>query len=208
MSITVRKLAQEIIRLESGGDQSNDSQLSEGYVMTMVRQASNKFLKNMILENYAEDDRSTLPLMVVRYTVDVAGTNPNKYITLPDFYIHLPFNKGLRGVALVEDPTNEGIPRHNPGVSRNLPCADLGPGEFSYYAEGYKIYFDDNFEYGKVLLKLVVASPDSIAADDSLPIYPEHQADLIVMVRQMIANRPIQDKILDNNADIGVKIPR
>jgi len=208
MSITVRKLAQEIKRIESGGDPSIDSQLSEGYVMTMVRQASNRFLKNMILENLANDDRSTLPLMVVRYTVDVEGTSPNKYITLPDFYIHLPFNKGVRGVALVEDPTNEGIPRHNPGVSRNLPCADLGPDEFSYYAEGYKIYFDDNFDYGKVLLKLVVASPDSIAADDSLPIYPEHQADIILMVRQMIANSPIQDKILDNNADIGIKTNR
>ncbi len=208
MSITIRKLAQEVIRLESGGDRSIDSQLSEGYVMQMVRQASNRFLKNMVLENLAEDDRSTLPLMVVRYEVNVAGTNPNKYITLPDFYIHLPFNKGLRGVALVEDPTNEGIPRHNPGVSRNLPCADLDPGQFSYYTEGLKVYFDDNFEYGKVLLKLVVASPDSIAADDSLPIYPEHQSDLILMVRQMIANQPIQDKVLDNNADIGVKTNR
>jgi len=40
MSITIRKIAQEVIRLESGGDRSMDSQLSEGYVMTMVRQAS------------------------------------------------------------------------------------------------------------------------------------------------------------------------
>ena len=208
MSITIRKLSQEILRLESGGDISIDSQLSEGYVMLLVRQASNKFLKNMVLENYADDDRSTLPLMVVRYTVDVEGTDPNKYITLPDFYIHLPFNKGLRGIALVEDPTNEGIPRHNPGVSRNLPCADLDPGQFSYYSEGLKVYFDDNFEYGKVLLKLVVASPDNIAADDSLPIYAEHQADIILMVRQMISNQPIQDKILDANADIGVKTNR
>lgn len=198
MSVTIRKIAQEIIRLESGGSPSNDSELNEGYVMTMVRQASNKFLKNMVLENYADDDRSTLPLMVVRYEVDVAGTNPNKYITLPDFYIHLPFNKGLRGIALVEDPTNEGIPRHNAAVSRNLPCADLDPNQFSYYSEGLKVYFDDNFEYGKVLLKLVVASPDSIAADDSLPVYAEHQADLILMVRQMISNRPPQDKVLDN----------
>jgi len=58
-----------------------------------------------------------------------------------------------------------------------------------------------------VLVDLVVASPDSIEPDDVLPIYPEHQADLIVMVRQMIANRPLQDKILDSNADLGVKIP-
>jgi hypothetical protein len=208
MSITLRKISQEVIRLESGGDRSNDSQLSEGYIIQMVRQASNKFLKNMMLENLADDDRSTLPLMVARYEVAVAGTSPNKYSVLPDFYIHLPFNKGLRGVALVQDPTNEFIPRHNPGVSRSLPCADLEPGQFSYYTEGLKVFFDGDFEYSKVLLKLVVASPDNIAADDPLPIYPEHQADLILMVRQMISNSPVQDKILDGNADIGVKTNR
>ncbi len=205
--ITIRQIAQEVIRLESGGSPSNDSELNEGYVMLMVRQASNRFLKNMILENYADDDRSTIPLMVVRYEVAVAGTIPNKYITLPDFYIHLPFNKGIRGVAPVKDPTNEFIPRHNPAVSRNLPCADLDPGQYSYYTEGLKIYFDGDFDLGKVLLKLVVASPDSIEADDPLPIYAEHQADLIMMVRQMLAGQPIQDKILDANKDVGVKIP-
>jgi hypothetical protein len=208
MSVTLRKLAQEVIRLESGGDPSNDTQLSEPYVILMVRQASNRFLKPMILEAMAQDDRSTLPLMVIRYEVAVSGTNPNKYITLPDFYINLPFNKGIRGVAPIQDPTNEMIPRHNPAVSRNLPCADLNTGQFSYYTEGNKVYFDNDIEFGKVLLKLVVASPDSVGEDDFLPIYPEHQYDLIMLVRQMLANAPIQDKVLDNNKDIGVRTAR
>lgn len=205
--ISLRKIAQEVIRLESGGDPSNDSQLDEAYIILMIRQASNKFLQGKIFERLNEDDRSGLQLMTVTYTVDVQGENPNKYIDLPEFYMNLPFNKGLAAIAPVEDPTNFFIPRHNPSVSRTLPCADLEPGQYSYWSKGLKAYFDgDQVDFGKVLVDLVVASPDSVGADDSLPIYPEQQFDLIMLVRQMLANQPIQDKILDNNKDVGVKI--
>lgn len=206
MSVTLRKLAQEVLRLESGGDVSSDSQLSEGYVILMLRQASNKFLQGKIFERLNEDDRSGLQLMTVTYTVDVLGENPNKYIDLPEFYMNLPFNKGLAAIAPVEDPTAHFIPRLNPAVSRTLPCADLEPGQISYWSKGLKAYFDgDQVDFGKVLVDLVVASPDSVGADDVLPIFPEQQYDLILLVRQMLANRPIQDRILDNNPDAGIK---
>lgn len=202
--ITLRQLAQEVIRLESGGDKNNDSQLSEGYIILLCRQASNKFVAPMILSKMAQDDRGVPTQLIVRYQVNVQGDSPNKYFDIPECYIDTPFNKGIR-VALVEDPTNEGIPRHNPGVSRSLPCADLDKGQFSFYLEGQKGYLDDNFDYGKVLLKILVASPDSIGIDAALPIYPENQFDLIAMVRQMLQGQPIQDKILDNNKDVGVR---
>lgn len=206
--ITIRKIAQEIIRIESGGDQSNDSQLSEAYIILMVRQAANKLLAPLIYARYNEDDRTGIEMMIATYEVNVQGTIPNKYIDLPEFYISLPFNKGIRGISPIEDRTNEFIPRHNPAVTRSLPCADLEKGQHSYFTEGLKVYFDGNFDSKKVLLKLVVAAPDSIPVDDPLPIYPEMQSDIISMVRQMLLNQPIQDKILDNNKDVGVKIPR
>lgn len=198
MSITLRKLARQVIELESGGAQSVDSQLSEAYVILLCRQASNKFLTQDLFARMSQDDRSTLQLMIASYEVTVEGENPNKYITLPEFYINLPFNKGIHGIAPVEDPTNMFVPRHNPSVSFNLPCSDLETDQYSYYAKGKKVFFDNDMDFAVVLVDLVVASPDSIAEDDVLPIYPEHQADLIVMVRQMIAGRPVQDKVLDN----------
>ncbi len=206
MSVTLRKMAQEVIRLESGGDQSMDSQLSEGYVILFIRQAANKLLNGRMLERMANDDRSTLQLMIASYEVTVEGTLPNKFITLPDFYVNLPFNKGLHAIAPVEDPTNHFIPRHNPAVSKNLPCADLDPGQYSYWTKGMKVYFDgDQVDFGKVLVDLVVAAPDNVGIDDALPLFPEHQVDIIQMVREMIKTQPPQDKILDNNPDIGVK---
>lgn len=208
MSVTLRKLAREIIELESGGGQSTDSNLSEAYVIQYVRQMSNTVLMPRIYEKLAQDDRSVLNLMVVTYSVSVQGTGSNKYIDLPDFYISLPFNKGLAAVAPVDDPTNVFIFRLNPAVSRNLPCADLDPDQYSGWTKGRKFYIDNDCEFGKLLVDLVVASPDSIGIDDILPIFPEHQIEIIQKVREMIKSMPIQDRRLDGNADLGTKIQR
>lgn len=205
--ITLQKLAAEIIRLESGGSQSDDSELSEAYVILMCRQVANKLLVPVIYNQMNGDDRGTLPLVIASYTVDVQGSHPNRYIDLPEFYQALPFNKGLYGIAPVDNRSKHFIPRHNPGVSYGLPCADLDPGMYSYFTEGLKVYFDDSMPLKKVLVKLLVAAPDNIAKTDSLPILPEMQADLILMVRQMIANTPPQDRRLDGSPDIGVKVP-
>jgi len=204
--VTLRQLALEIIELESGGPRNDDSNLSLPYVIQYVRQMSNTVLKPRVYENMAQDDRSVLALMVASYSVTVKGTGSNKYIDLPEFYMSLPFNKGLAAVAPIDDPTNFFIPRLNPAVSRNLPCADLDPDQFSYYAKGMKVFFDnDGFEFGKVLVDLVVASPDSIGIDDALPLFPEHQIEIVQKVREMLKTMPLQDRLLDGSPDRGVK---
>ncbi len=120
--ITIRKLAYEIIRLESAASlakglfieerevdeslQSSDQALVVSYVSLLCRQALNKLLTPKIYQNLNEDDRGGLALMTAMYTVTVVGDSPNKYITLPEFYVALPFNKGLHGIATVKDPTN------------------------------------------------------------------------------------------------------
>ncbi len=209
MSVTLRKIAREIIELESGGARSIDSNLSEAYVIQYVRQASNTVLAPRIYEKLSQDDRSGLHLMIASYEVVVEGTMPNKYIDLPDFYISLPFNKGLHAIAPVEDPTNVFIFRLNPSVSRNLPCADLDPGQYSFWVKGNRAYFDGNeVDFGKVLVDLIVASPDNIGVDDALPIFPEHQIEIIRIVREMIKGMPLQDRILDGSPDIQVKTQR
>lgn len=205
--ITLRKIANEVLRLESGGSPSDDSELSEAYVILMCRQAANKLLAPMIFDNLNSDDRGSLSMLIAGYEVTVEGKNPNKFITHPEFYQRLPFNKGLKAIAPVSDPTNEYIARQNPGVSRGLPCAALEKGQNSYYTEGLKSYFDETFDLKKVLAKYVVAAPDNIGVDDPLPLYAEMQYDLILMVRQLLSQQPIQDKKLDGNKDIGVRIP-
>lgn len=204
--ITLRQICRQIIELESGGAQNVDSNLSEAYIIQYIRQMSNTVLKPRVYENLSQDDRSVLALMVASYEVTVKGTGSNKYIDLPEFYMSLPFNKGLAAVAPIDDPTAFFIPRLNPAVSKNLPCADLDPGQFSYYSKGMKVFFDNELEFGKVLVDLVVASPDSIGVDDPLPIFAEHQIEIIQKVREMLKTMPLQDKLIDSNPDKSVKV--
>jgi len=206
--ITLRKIAQEAMRLESGGDLSEDTRFSEAYTILMARQAANKMISPLIYANMNEGDRGNLPLLIVGIQATVTGTVPNRKITLPETYNNLAFGKGLVGIAPVEDPTHHFIPRNNPSVSRNLPCADLEPGQNSFYTEGLTAYFDENMDKKVVLVKVQMAAPDSIGPDDNLPIYPEMEYDIIMMVRQMLRDQPVQDKVLDNNSDISVKVAR
>lgn len=194
--------------MESGGDVSNDSQLSEAYIVLMLRQALNKLIAPKIFEKYSQDDRSGLHLLIVAYEVDVEGDEDNKYSDLPDFYMSLPFNAGLHGIAPVEDPSAYFIPRLNPAVSRGLPCADLEPDQFSFWTIGKRVYYDESLDFPKVLMFLTVAAPDSVGLDDFLPIFADMQADAIILTRQLMANTPPQDKLLDGNPDIGVKVQR
>jgi hypothetical protein len=136
----------------------------------------------------------------------VQGEGSTKYIDLPEFYVNLPFNKGLHQIAPIDDPTNAMIPRLNPAISKDLPCADLDPGQNSYWTKGRKVFFDNDLDLSKVLVDLVVASPDSVGIDDALPIYPEQQIEVIQRVREMIKTMPVQDKRLDGNPDLGTKL--
>ncbi len=206
--ITLRQIAYQALRPESGGDISIDSNLSEAYAIRYARQAANKMLAPKVFERLSQDDRSGLQLMIVTYEVDVLGDIPAQYSNIPEFYINLPFNKGLHGIAPIDDPTNFFIPRNTPSVSRNLPCADLEPDQYSFWTVGLKAFYDNNIDFGKVLMYLAVAAPDSIGVDDPLPIFSEMQYDLILMVRQMLTNQPLQDRVVDNNPSIGVKTAR
>lgn len=196
--ITVRQLAQEIIRLENSIEPAVTTQYNEQYIMRLVRQAANTFLQPMVFGNMANDDRGSLPMLIVGYEVSVQGEDTHKYITLPEFFQQLLFNKGLKGIAPIEEPTNEWIPRQQPGVSHNLACADAEQ-QPTYWQEGLRVYFDKEIDLGKVLVKLVVAAPDSVLPDAPLPLYAEMQAPIIQLVRQMMQNRrPLEDnKVLE-----------
>lgn len=198
MAITLRQIASQIHRLESGGDLSNDSQFDDGYTIMLARMAANTLLKPKIYANLSEDDRGSLPMLIATYTLPVKGDGKHKYITLPEFFQSLPFNRGLKGIAPVEEPTYQFIPRNTPEVSHNLPCADAEM-QGTFYQEGMNVIFDKEIEFGFVLAKLLVVAPDSIGPDDFLPLPPEDQISIIQIVREMYRNKVPQDKTLNGN---------
>lgn len=194
---TLRQIGQQIIRLESGGDPSNDSNLREGHVIKLARQVANRVVRAKEFEKLAGDDRSGLKLIMASYEVDVQGDNPNKYADLPCAPMDFLFDKGLV-VAPIDDPSDHFIPRHQPAVSRNLPCADLDPGQVSYWRKGLRVYFDgDELELAKVLIDIAVVGPDDLDIDAQLPIYPEQEYEIIQLTREILRTQPAQDRVLD-----------
>lgn len=206
--ITLRKIAYEFRKLEANGEPGPDFPISVAYAVLLARQCLNELLKPEFFDNMQNDDRGALAMYIAGYEVNVSENDDDiKYIDLPDFYARLPFNKGLHGIAPIESPSQHFIPRNSPSVTYNLPCADV-EGADSYYVEGKRVYFDKALDLQKVLVKLIVAAPDQIGEDDSLPIYPEQQGPLIRLMRATVANRPIQDRVFDKSPDIGVRTPR
>lgn len=206
MAITLRQLAYEFRRVEAGGDPGPDFPISEAYAILLARQCLNELLGHLIFAYMDSDDRGPIPMYIATYTVDVEGEDNHKYLDLPEFYQPMPFNKGLKGIAPVEEPTHEFVPRHNPSVSYNLPCADVEQQQ-SYYVEGTRVFFDKEVGFTKLLVKLIIAAPDSITEDAALPIFANQQAPLLRLMRVTYSNRPIQDKIIDGNKDLGTTIP-
>ncbi len=203
---SLKKLAYEILRLEYGENvATDDSQLSPNYVMLLCRQACNIVLKKYIYERINEDDRSSPTMFIVRYTVNTSGSSGSKTLTLPEFYQHLPFNKGLHGIATTVAPTTFFIPRHSPEVSNGLPCADLEPGQHSFWTMGFTVSFSSQMNESSVYVYLLVAAPDTIGATDSLPLYADMQIEVINIVRQMIRDgkQPLQERVMDPDTDFG-----
>jgi hypothetical protein len=98
------------------------------------------------------------------------------------------------------------IPVANAGVTVNLPHADMERQSYGFYVEGLKLLWIRNIlrdKVTKVMVKLIVASADTLGIDEPLPVLPENVARIIDRVIGMQMNpRLPQDRLNDNNPNI------
>ena len=200
--ITLNKIASQIIRKLSGGDRSKDSPIERRDVVLRIRQVMAELLKLELYEYRNAGDRLPPGLYIATYsdlTITKDTDTEEKYVTLPEHFMSLPYNKGIYRVAFSGSEVSM-IRRNNPYVSNVLPSASL-EGHQGYYVEGFRLYLDNPEEINetkkKVTAKLLVPAPDSIGKDDSLPILPEHQAEIIRRVVNDMFSVAIEDKLND-----------
>lgn len=207
---TLNKIASQIIRRISGGDQSVDSQLDRRDVIVRIRQALNELLKGEILERRSVGNRMPQPMYIGTFSgLAIAKGSNGLESDIPEFFVSLPYNAGIHRVTLTGKPMEAIIRRNNPSVSSSLECSGT-EGRPSYWTEGFKIYFDEHTQVSTkktIDLRLVVAAPDSIEIDDPLPILPEHVAPLIDIVTQRLAPQMPDDR-LSNNRDELIATPK
>jgi hypothetical protein len=210
MIYTLNILTELIIRDLSGGDIPNDSPYSWDAVTAHVRNALREDLKLELLQRRAgrEDDRTPVTQYIATYKdveVQVEQETYRVFIDLPSSYMSLKHNKGIHAISPMKSPNAWMIPVANPGVTAHLQHADFERDNYGYYVEGQKVFFmrdiiKDNIK--KVLLKLIVPAPDTIGADDPLPVIPENVARIIDMVKNRILNKNVNDRLNDGNPNL------
>lgn len=204
--ITLRQLAALHIDKQSGGMQGSDTQLFYRSTILKIRPLLNEILKIETLKARDDGDRNGPTDYIASYDLTVSKEGGVAKATLPEFYMHLPYNGGIYRV-FPRDRRQGGYDfkrTYNPGVSANTDAGNY-PGTKNYWAEGRDLYFRKAFvsptDDMKITVQIFVAAPDTVTEDAMLPVSPEHIAEVLRRLDQLaqpVAMMP-QDKT--NNAN-------
>lgn len=199
--ITPNNIADLFISDFSGGDQSKDSPLDRREVVLKIRSYIIPLVKGEYYNKWNEGDKSAISSIIASYELSLAKDDTSQlYLTIPEFYMTLPYNKGVHRLYIKGNPYNDFYLMHNPGISGNLPHTKI-KNEQSCYIEGNKIKMGPGCtakKADKIVLQLLVPAPDSVGDDEALPILQEHVHEIMKMLRADFVPIP-NDMANDNN---------
>ena len=188
--ITLNQIADLMIHDLSGGIMSKDEaiKLDRRDIAMKVRSYLVPLLKGEYFSHLNEGSRSANTSIIATYELNLqteSGTG-QKYLTIPEFYMSLPHNKGIHRIFVKGGHFNDITIMKNPGISGALPHTKI-KGEVFMYVEGMKIKAGPGFNMSsanKFILQLLVPAPDTLADTDPLPILAEHVDDILTMLKK------------------------
>lgn len=206
MATTKHSLADQALRILSGGDISKDSETTIREMMIAISQARD-FIVRRELWNLMKMDDVDIPGEYITSFEDVKTLKDDKknmfYSDLPAEYLDLPRNMGIYQISLMQDQYNAFVPVTASFLSmfRGLAAQSL-EGRKSYFPERGRIYYPEMTEADsikEVLIKEVVASAD-IDEDDLFPIPADKEYEVIQMAIQMYSTQKQipNDQLNDN----------
>ena len=203
---TKAKMAQQVIRRISGGDQPNDSQLDRREVIRVLCQIINDRVKINFFENYKFGEPGIDGQYIATYknvAVSLDADTNEYYSTLPSTYVALPNGRGIRQVSSMKNQRVPFIIRKSgsTGIYNNLPAGKL-EGRVGVFPEGNKIIFNGDMNRAgvkKVLIKLAVGAPESVGENDELPLDASAEKSVIDEAIAFFRTPAMQDKINNNN---------
>jgi hypothetical protein len=200
--ITLSQIAEQYIRDVSGGDQSKDSQVDRREVIVKIRQLMNQLLMGSYFQKWNEGDRSATTMYIASYELTINKSEDERYyVDLPEFYVSLPYNRGIHRVFRKGSPENGFTPQHNYSVSDRVNASRVNSIDY-YYVEGLRVFLRGKHTVqkdGKIVAQLIVAAPDSVGENDPLPIIPEHQSVILQALKQ--GYLPTKQDRLNNDRD-------
>jgi hypothetical protein len=195
-------LAEQVLRLFSGGDASDDSGWDLREIELLVAQAHAMLVRNEYFTNLKTEGQHSVGAehytTFVKVPVVFDTERKEDYTLLPAQFISIPGNKGIHQVAQYGKPGALPILPVNPGMASMLEGTRAGGmnGRLMYYPEGNRIFFRSTCElpFKFVNIRLLLPSGKSVSLGQELAIMGE--------VTKLMAQRRPQDKTNDNNQTV------
>lgn len=189
--LTLKKIATLFIHdMSGGGIASKDSVLDERDVILKLRSYLNTVMKPIFFEKKNEGDNSAITQAIYPYELSVqVDDTGKKFVTLPDTYMALPYNKGIWRAFVKGNYTRDFVLQHNPGISSNLPHMKLKDIQYCY-VEGLKLKFGRDCtasKADKIIVQILNMAPDVLGENDPLPMVPEQLAEVNNMLKRDFA---------------------
>ncbi len=207
---TLARIAEQIERRISGGDFQTTHPIDKREIILLIRQTTNFFIRQNLFENIKVGENSingqylsTFKNVEVKKDTDTDLT----FSTLPAKYLELPHDKGLFQISPMKNQFDDvfiPIRAGAAGLFNNSPAGKLEK-RIGFWPEGDRVYYKQDLlkkKIDKVLIKLVIDSPEDIDINDPYPIPPDLEIRIVehVMGIMMQTGNIVQDKINDANA--------
>jgi hypothetical protein len=211
MAVTIYRLAEQALRIISGGELPNAIQPSLPQVKLLLGQAINQLLKVGYFEvNMADGERIPNGLVLGMYeNISVESYNGKSRAELPIKPMHLPRNMGIFGVYPRWTPNGnyefdkEFIPLQmgQGGLLKSQRLISDLMGQIGYENFGQHLIFTKDLlaisQDVKLAMRLVIMDISQYGDYDVLPLPPEYEIQAINMVVEMFKQQPIPDKLVD-----------
>ncbi|KYG76907.1 hypothetical protein AWW68_18800 [Roseivirga spongicola] len=213
--VTLKYLAQQVIRMLSKGTPSKDSRLDEREIAESLRQELASSVYDKWYEAKKNKWETINPRLLSTFTLPVSIDTSEKanYVSVGVPYIHLPDGTGIWSVRPVttKSAINKAMIPTRPqemDVYHGTITKAL-EGQFSWFALDDRIYFTKR--WGKtlldegvknVLVTLVTVANENIGITDVLPISPEQRKTIVDATLQKYASLMgiMPDEVNDNSS--------
>ena len=207
--VTLNQLASQFIDDISGQSKTTDSRWDVREVVLKIRQLLNEVMVLNYFGKYQEGDRSAITQYISTYKLTLQNDSDlnRAFVTFPEGYVSLPYNRGVHRVFLKRDDENykDVVISHNPGVGQNIKAGNV-PDVIYGYLEGLNLVFrnlsvEPDDEPLTVVAQLIIAAPDSIGLNDPLPVVPEQVSEVMKRLMAMYRPTPI-DLAINGNPQV------
>lgn len=205
MATTKAKIAEQAMRILSGGHLKPDRNLDEREIMLYLDQVRDDLCKQAVYTSIKNGEYDIDPDFMSYYESVAVQTDANKglkYITLPATRVALPKDMGIYQISPMMNQAEAFIPIKPGQLWMYKSTATINNELNTYYfpVKG-NVYFHNIDGAVTELLLILIVSSSAIAKDAVYPIPPDYEKILVdaIIERFAVAKQIPHDELEDGN---------